>query len=212
MANCTIFTALESALRVIKPRPPPTAYRNPPAGFYHPYAWCHACVTRHRTSAHDIPMYPISRACRGAFAFATIALLSATLTSCRHDASTNAEANASILVASGGGYAGVYSGYRLLRDGRTEYWVQAANGSDSLSPMGSLGIDTVDYLFARLRYIGFHKTKVSQPGNLTKIIRYVNNDVTHESRWGDAQSSPPVELESYYQDVMKLMKSRFPDN
>lgn len=78
--------------------------------------------------------------------------------------------------------------------------------------MGSLGIDTVDYLFARLRYIGFHKTKVSQPGNLTKIIRYVNNDVTHESRWGDAQSSPPVELESYYQDVMKLMKSRFPDN
>lgn len=155
-------------------------------------------------------MNPGERAWRSALAFAAITLVSMTLPSCRHDTGSTSDADASILVASGGGYTGAYSGYRVWRNGRTEYWLQQAGQEDNVTSRGVLGVDTVDYLFARLRYIGFHNMNVMQPGNLTKVIRYVSGGVAHEARWGDVKSTPPPELQAYYQDVLMLMQSRFP--
>lgn len=120
----------------------------------------------------------------------------------------NTDPNESILVAAGGGYSGVYSGYRLWRDGRVEFWKQQAGRSDSVASRQSIGTDTVEYFFARLRFIAFRRLTVNTPGNLTKIIRYAATDVLHEVKWGDVTSLPPQTLELFYQDFMSLMRSR----
>jgi len=139
----------------------------------------------------------------------TVMLLATFWSSCCPKATTHdASAQESILVASGGGFSGAYSGYRLWRDGTLQAWTLGPDGSDSLRTLVVLHHDTTDYLFARIRFFRFADMKVSAPGNLTYVVRIDGPEGSHEARWGDRSYTPPADLARFYDDFLALVKDR----
>ena len=113
-----------------------------------------------------------------------------------------------IVLGSGGGYTGAYSGYIIHGDGQVAGWRGVGATRDSSRALFTLSRDSTDYYFDQLETMKFEKIDFNSPGNLTYLLELEHDEKSHIVRWGDARYTPPVPVSDFYARTIEMILSR----
>lgn len=101
----------------------------------------------------------------------------------------------------GGGFTGVWTGYRIEPDGTVQRWRGRAI-DENLTPAGALTAAELEAVWQRLQTEDFFAVENQGPGNMTGYIAVRADSATHTVRWpvsleASARQSPLEQLYAY---------------
>jgi hypothetical protein len=113
-----------------------------------------------------------------------------------------------IVLGSGGGYTGAYSGYIIHGDGKVAGWRGVGAARDSVRPLFTLSRDSTDRYFDQLESMKFTTIDFNSPGNFTYLLELEHGDSSHIVRWGDARYAPPTSVSDFYAQTIEMILNR----
>jgi hypothetical protein len=113
-----------------------------------------------------------------------------------------------IVLASGGGFTGAWSGYMIKGNGDVLGWRGVNATPDSLRPLFKLSADSTDLYFSQLDEMSFATIEFNSPGNLTYYVEQKQGDSSHMVRWGDARYTPPAPVADFYARAIEMILNR----
>lgn len=126
----------------------------------------------------------------------------ATACSSGRDAAATPGPGDTVILGSGGGFSGVYTGYRIAGTGTVWGWEQRPASGDTTWPMLEFPSETTSTIFSELAATGFASVAFDRPGNLTSFVTLVTDTSRHTVRWGDLRTDPPVEVQRFYDSAV----------
>lgn len=114
-----------------------------------------------------------------------------------------------IVLSSGGGFSGMYTGYTIRGDGQVLRWEIPPGGTD-VPPrhIFTLSPDSTDDCFGQLEAMQFRTISFNSPGNMTYSVEQKRGDSSHIVRWGDERSRPPAAVTTFYSSMMEMIQRR----
>ena len=108
-----------------------------------------------------------------------------------------------ITISSGGGFTGLYRGFRLYSTGRVERWERFAASGDSVLWVTAVDPGQIEVWGRKLEESGALSRSYRGTGNMTASVSYGRPDTTYRWSWastGIVEDGPP-ELWQWYEDV-----------
>lgn len=103
-------------------------------------------------------------------------------------ADTVALAERTLIIGSGGGFTGMYRGYRLCSDGRVYGWSAPAGGRDTGTILFT-DPDSVTVFFGMIDAMKFQQLNYNEPGNMNWYVELQQGEERHRVQWS---TSPPA--------------------
>lgn len=107
----------------------------------------------------------------------------------------------------GGGFTGLWEGYRIEADGTVQRW-QGRGIDQNLTPAGKLSAAQLDSVWQRLRTTDFFAMKNRGSGNMTGYIAVMADSAAHTVRWPVSleDSARQSALEQLYRFTLTLVE------
>lgn len=93
-----------------------------------------------------------------------------------------------LIIGSGGGFTGIYRGYRLCSDGRVYGWSAAAGARDTGTILFT-DPDSVALFFGMIDEMKFQQLNYTDVGNMNWYVEFQQGDQQHRVQWSTA---PPA--------------------
>lgn len=129
---------------------------------------------------------------------ATLALSVAILAACNTNADvqqtigrradTTPVPERTLIIGSGGGFTGIYRGYRLCSDGRVYGWSAPAGARDTGTILFT-DMDSVTVFFGMIDEMKFQEIHYNDVGNMNWYVELQQGDEQHRVQWS---TSPPA--------------------
>ena len=104
-----------------------------------------------------------------------------------------------IVIGSGGGFSGLYTGYVITHGGDVFSWRSATGSPDSLELLFHAAPDSVNFFFRYLDEIGFNDLTFNSSGNMNSSIERISPDSKHRLQWAqDGGVSAPPEVSAFF--------------
>lgn len=130
-------------------------------------------------------------------------LFIALFTSCSPSSKVSSESNGRRLIfGSGGGFTGIYTTYELYEDGSVFILLP----DNTLQPLNKIRKKKARELFSKADNLKIAQPEFNHPGNMTLFIKYQDNGMLTEYKWGDANNSVPSQIEDLYSQFNTIVK------
>lgn len=93
-----------------------------------------------------------------------------------------------LIIGSGGGFTGIYRGYRLCSDGRVYGWSAPAGGRDTGTILFT-DADSVAVFFGMIDEMKFQQINYNDVGNMNWYVELQQGEKQHRVQWS---TSPPA--------------------
>ncbi|MBK8911089.1 MAG: hypothetical protein IPM61_07140 [Chlorobi bacterium] len=93
-----------------------------------------------------------------------------------------------LIIGSGGGFTGIYRGYRICSDGRVYAWSAPAGGRDTGIILFT-DADSVEGFFRVIDEMKFQQVDYNDPGNMNWYVELQQGEQSHRVQWS---TSPPA--------------------
>lgn len=103
-------------------------------------------------------------------------------------ADTAALVQRTLIIGSGGGFTGIYRGYRLCSDGRVYGWSAPAGGRDTGTILFT-DPDSVAVFFGMIDAMNFQQLNYNDVGNMNWYVELQQHGEEHRVQWS---TSPPA--------------------
>lgn len=107
-----------------------------------------------------------------------------------------------MIFGNSGGFSGQTNKYKLYEDGKVYKWI-SGDSYEALKPLDS---NLAGQFFSNFTTLGFDRTEMNDPGNMTYFIVVEVGDRRKKLAWGGMNKEMPNGLETYYRNFMKTMK------
>jgi len=104
-----------------------------------------------------------------------------------------------LILGKGGGFAGLWSGYRLIEDGTVYQWAGKKNQTEG-EKVGVLPFDTLACFYQRIESDSLFADSLADPGNLTKIMKFKKDTSEFYQLW-HMGSEGSENLEIFYNEL-----------
>lgn len=101
----------------------------------------------------------------------------------------------------GGGFAGKYVSYQILKNGQM---FKDNVGTNSYEEMTRLDDKLVEQLFLNCVNLKIPEMTLDDPGNMYRFISYKENGNTHKVTWGGKNVEVPKEVKAFYKLLNQL--------
>ena len=106
-----------------------------------------------------------------------------------------------ITFGSGGGFAGKYESYQILKNGQMFKSNLGGNGSAEVMRLDDR---VVEQLFLNCVNLKIPEMQLDDPGNMYRYISYKENGNNHKVTWGGKNVEVPKEVKTFYKVLKQL--------
>lgn len=111
-----------------------------------------------------------------------------------------------VVIGNGGGFTGLYTGYRIDSNGAVRRWSGFSGKVDSLRAIGKLSGKEMARLKASVKAIDFMSIPTGEPGNITSFVEARIDSVSHRAAWAGMYEDAPPALQPLVQDLLNIAK------